>query len=145
MSSHKTVVKQSAQVLSDMLEMEIGDQDRSAFADSFLKNTIKILRQNPKQYLSYGPYWWPLKDMLIKRGFRDFGNTTQQEWVDALSYEEDALTIAACWAYSQLRIDEGNIYNYRHILDTGDGEGMEYFLGDDELALRTESEKWLNA
>ena len=139
MNNYKAVTKPESRVLSEMLQAEIGDQERSVFVESFLKNTIKILTENPSQYLSYGPYWWAIKALMIRSGHTAFGTVVQKEWMESLSYEEPALTIVACWAYSQQRIDDGNIYGYNHYMPTEDGEGFEYLLGDDEFALLYET------
>ena len=124
-----------SEALEKVLQKEIGNQDRSVFVSRFLKGTAEILQREPRQYLSYGPYWWPLKRLLISAGYSSFGTEVLDDFADTMSYEKDELTIVACWAYSTTLLENGSIYSAFHVIPTKDGEGFDYELGDDEFEM----------
>ena len=106
----------------------------------FLKSVATIVTSNPKQYHSYGPYWWLLKRELIADGYGQFGDTVDAEWVEKLDYGDWIYNLLAAWVYAEQAIDLGLIYSERHSIPMVSGDGsagaeeyIEYVLIDEEV------------
>lgn len=131
----QTITPKAAE-LAGLLKNALSDNlDEEAFIASYLAGLVKILEADPRQYRSYGPYWWPLKAMLAERGIVVAGDL-ELGTLQHYTLETPALTLCAAWAYQQERIAEGKLRTASHQLDMVEGELYEYELVDDEMERR---------
>lgn len=57
------------------LKDQTGREDFVAHACEVIKDR---LLENNDEYLSYGPYWWALKKILLVNGLKELGNTMDE-------------------------------------------------------------------
>ncbi len=96
-----------------------------------------MLKKNPMQYRSYGPYWWVVKKILLSFGEDYFGSFLDAEWVEKVTYGDPVWDLLAAWSYSEYALDNGLIYSNGHpvvfINDDGESEEEAYTLVDDDI------------
>lgn len=96
-----------------------------------------VLKHDPRQYRSFGPFWWLLKRELIACGINDFGDHLDMEWIEITDYKDMMLNILAAWAYAEFASEQqGLLYSNTHsvtfIEDSG-ASTSEYTLIDEEM------------
>ena len=106
-----------------------------------IRATSKLLKNEPKRYRGYGPYWWILKKIMLAHGITDFGDHVDIEWADLCDYGNDFHNLLAAWMYQDIAFENGLIYSNAHnVAFEPEAEGMEhdvaeYILADDEMEL----------
>ena len=110
------------------------EQTVEEFIDNFTHSVAGLVSDNPLHYRSYGPYWWQVKKALLdaQRGVFD-DDYIDREWLDATVYNCPEYALFAAWAYSETRHEEGAQMDSLHIIQTLDGELVEYVLVDEGL------------
>lgn len=98
-----------------------------------------ILKGDPKQYRSFGPFWWILKSALISCGIKDFGEHIDMEWVEIADYKDMMLNILAAWAYADFASEQqgllySNVHSVTFIEDSG-VSASEYTLIDEDMEI----------
>lgn len=117
--------------LERLIREEVGSDD---FAPRYLKSVATTLQRHPTHYRGFGPYWWPLKSLLIDAGYTQFGVEIEDDAaLEALTYPTPALTVAAAYTFSEHSFAMGMHQSPAHTVDTDDGESTTYFIGDEEL------------
>lgn len=74
------------------LKDQTGREDFVAHACEVIKDR---LLENNDEYLSYGPYWWALKKILLVNGLKELGNTMDEPLSKEYCGESDEATITA--------------------------------------------------
>lgn len=116
--------------------------DEDSWRRKIVDNIANILRNNPLQYRSFGPYWWVVKQALLNRGITDFGKDIDAEWFEKTDYGNEGMNILAAWAYSDQAIENGFIYSSDHSVTYLQGENEDeidiqtYVLADEEMELQ---------
>ncbi|MCV6588699.1 MAG: hypothetical protein OIF57_06680 [Marinobacterium sp.] len=124
------LLKYSEDDLQELIQAEGLDDD---FVPGYLDSVAGVLNKNPTMYRSYGPYWWPLKRLLIQRGHQDlFGTEVDDSVADQLTYTTDQLTVAAIYSYSERVMAAGTMYSNSQLVDTPDG-AESYLIADEEI------------
>lgn len=102
------------------------------WAGKMLSSFAATVRRRPMSYRAYGPFWWPLKRLMIEAGEMQ-GETPDPAEVERITLGTATLDVAAAWAYSeyaaQNQIDSDNMIT----VDTEDGDTYEYLLNDEEM------------
>ena len=127
----------------DHLKREALDgQTLSQWKARLLGSVADILRRDPLQYRSYGPYWWVQKRALIDAGYSLFGSSVDQEGFSLCDYGDEASNMLAAWTYRDYAFGAGLIYSSCHnvtFVPESEGEGepdlREYVVADDEMEL----------
>lgn len=119
--------------LAPLLAEATANKEEEAFIASHLAGIVQVLGQDPRQYRSYGPYWWPVKAMMAERGIELAGDTLELGTLQHYTLSTPALTLCAAWAYRQDRIEEGKIRTASHQLELAEGELYEYVLVDEDM------------
>lgn len=130
----KKIVKYNPLELSKIVE-ETHKEVGFDFAENYLKNLASDLKERPDMYLSFGPYWWLLKNELIKLGINDFGEDSDIEVVEMLDYKGRDLNCAACYAAQSLSFDSYSTHTNDKTVIGDDGEPFIYRLADDDMEL----------
>jgi len=127
----------TAEDMTPLMEEALADgRTEEEFISAFTGGLLATLKADPRQYRSYGPYWWPLKSMLIDAGYAGvFGSELEQGTLQHYTLDSQAMTLAAAWAYQQYQIGEGKLRTSSHQLEMEDGETYEYELADTEMEM----------
>lgn len=115
--------------LSPLVDEALAGREPAEFIQTYLDGLKSIIGRDPRQYRSFGPYWWPLKSMLMDKGMfvgTDLENGTLQHY----TMGTPELTIVAAWAYQQDRLNEGKLRSSSHQLELPGGDLYEYYLTD---------------
>ncbi|ENC6657658.1 hypothetical protein ABKY47_002108 [Aeromonas hydrophila] len=103
-------------------------------ATQYTKVLAELIKKDPRQYRSYGPYWWPLKAMLIRvNAAAEVGTKLEDGTTEHYTHSTPDLTVCAAWAYQQTQLDNGHLHTADHLLDMDDGEVYEYQICDAEM------------
>lgn len=131
------IYKPSEDVLQPMLhEATAANQSVDRWIEKFLANLKGILLKTPLRYRAYGPYWWPLKKLLIDRNDLTFGELIDQEWFSAMDYGKPEFNILAAHAYEEVRLTKNLIDDPFHIMETLDGgDAVEFASNDPEMEI----------
>ena len=74
--------------------------------DDLVGNAVRVIRErlesDPRRYLSYGPYWWGIKKVLVDNGV-PLGECDDEEIRLAYSGATDEETIVMAEEFSQIR------------------------------------------
>lgn len=117
--------------LQALIDAEAGDGD---FVAAYLDGVASTLGRHPEQYRGFGPYWWPLKRLLIAAGHAQFGDEIDDEdTAEALTYPSPALTVAAAYAFAEHAMSVGMHMSPAHVVELADGEQATYWIGDEAV------------
>ena len=64
----------------------------------------EMLEEDPRRYLTYGPYWWALKDVLLRHGCA-FGDTMDFEIAREYRGEDDYQTLVIAESFQEFYYD----------------------------------------
>jgi hypothetical protein len=106
--------------------------DNPDFVNAYLSAVVKTLAARYTLYRSFGPYWWPLKELLIERGVTLFGDTVEGVTTPLYRLKSDALICASAQQYQAHRAVNQQLFDADHVLDSdGTGESTRYVLNDE--------------
>ena len=91
------------------------------------------LNEDPACYLTYWPYWWCMKDLLIRNGYK-FGKNLDGEVLAAYKGPTDEETLVMCETFRDIYLDRYMKGTRRFSLD-GDSD-EEYVLVDSDMEKR---------
>ena len=130
-------IKPEQSALEPLLKEATADQTAAEFIDSFTTSITDVLQNNPAHYRAYGPWWWQVKQAVIKVNKSIFeDDRLDVEWLEKTQYQKPEYALLAAWAYAESQYERGAQTDNTHIIETDDGTG-EYVLVDDELEIRT--------
>ena len=107
---------------------------QSTWVSTLVGSFASIVRRRPLAYRSFGPFWWPLKVMMIKSGEMQ-GADPDPELIAQVTMGSPALDIAAAWSQHETYSSQllaGNTFT----VDTESGDTVQYLLYDDEMEER---------
>ena len=130
------IVKPTEADLAPLITEATENQTLTQWKGRYLASLASFLTKNPLRYRSFGPWWWLVKNELIKSGNLEFGDDVDAEWVDALDYGRMELNLLAAHGYSEFRIEEGAMHEPLHTLELTDGEMFDYLLTDTDMEQR---------
>ncbi|WP_186083663.1 hypothetical protein [Burkholderia gladioli] len=90
----------------------------------FAAQTAKVLLNEDKAYLRFGPYWWAVKRILRAADF-DAGTHMEPAWDKEYSCESDERTLLAAWEFADDAIGRFGVQTREYDLD-----GMPFLLFD---------------
>lgn len=101
-----------------------------AFVQKFVTNTGKILAKRPQTYRYFGPYWWPLKQLMIERNVSGIDGFVDAEWLAKAGLGTPELTCVAAWSFQEERISSMELPVNQVLIENDDGNITEYILND---------------
>ncbi|MDX5979564.1 hypothetical protein [Vreelandella alkaliphila] len=126
-----TLARYSTDELERLISEEAGGGE---FVAAYLKGVAQTLSRHPAQYRGFGPYWWPLKALLVEAGYSQFGTEIDDDdALTALTYETPALTVAAAYAFAEHAFSTGLLTSPSHTVTFTNGETGTYHVGDEEI------------
>lgn len=108
-----------------------GFPDRSAWAGRMVAAFAGVVRRSPLAYRSFGPFWWPLKAMMVSAG-ELAASAPDPDLVAQVTTGSAALDVAAAWAQHEAHSSQ-MLAGSAFTVDTEDGDTMEYLLIDKEM------------
>jgi hypothetical protein len=120
------------QDLIPIIEEAASDCDEEQWADRFLAGAAGLLKRNPVMYRSFGPFWWALKKYFQDSELNS-GEPVDDELFDQVTMGSKTLDIAAAYAYHDWSTSNMSTTNTVHIVQSSDGEDVEYQVIDDEF------------
>lgn len=111
-----------------------GFADQEQWVSKLLGSFAAIVRHRPMAYRSFGPFWWPLKGLMIEAG--EFqGEAPDPAEVARVTLGSAALDMAAAWAFAEWSTSNMIEMNNLITVDDEDGDTYEYELRDDEMEI----------
>lgn len=104
---------------------------QSMWANKLIASFAAIVKRRPAAYRSFGPFWWPLKALMIKSG-ELVAIEPDPELVAQATMGRPALDVAAAWSMHETYSSQmmtGNTFT----VDTESGDAVDYYLFDDEM------------
>lgn len=102
----------------------------------FIEQTRKVLAQDPRNYLRYGPYWWAMKRILHAGGVA-VGTYDEPVWANEYAVKDGEavdpeLTMIAGWEFGDDQIGAVGVLTNEYEL-----AGRTFVLHDPDQAART--------
>lgn len=113
-------------------EGSAGFASRGQWINKMRASFAGVVNRRPLAYRSFGPYWWPLKRLLIEGGELQ-AELPAPDLEAEVSLGDAALNIAAAFAYQDAATDNLTAMNTTHTVDTEDGDTRDYVVIDDEM------------
>lgn len=73
-----------------------------------------MLKNDPRRYRSYGPYWWVMKQAMLDNGVAQFGEFIDREWFELVDYGNPFHNLLAAWMYQDGALENGLMYSHAH-------------------------------
>lgn len=116
MATLSDTIKPNKTYLEGLLRTALLGKTEDEYVDFYLKGLRGRLLKNPRLYRSFGPYWPEIKNLLLERGYGNFGRLIDRDVRKIYRFDRPALTLIAATLYSQERFDNGQIYSAWHLL-----------------------------
>lgn len=113
-----------------MLRARRGTTDLVGFGLTVIRER---LLEDPACYLTYGPYWWTMKDMLIRRGYK-FGAELDEEVLEHYRGGNDEEWLVMCEVFRDIYFEKFMRGARRFSLDGASDE--DYVLVDHDMENR---------
>ena len=102
------------------------------WVSKMLGSFAATVRRRPLSYRAYGPFWWPIKRLMIEAGELK-GELPDPAELERVTMGSPALDVAAAWAYSEFSTANQTDNSQTITVDTEDGDTTDYFLNDEEM------------
>lgn len=119
--------------LQPILTVALENESDVEFVPSYLSGVARSLINSPGTYRSFGPYWWPLKELVLKYSIDVFGHNVEAGTINHFRLNSEDLVCVAAYAYQQQKLSEEKLLSTEHILDIEDGETESYILHDQKM------------
>ncbi|HAV1601567.1 TPA: olxA [Enterobacter hormaechei subsp. xiangfangensis] len=123
--------------IEKILTMARGVLSEDAWVSQMSSVIVDNLTRNPALYAAFGPWWYAVKNILLAKGYDNFGILIQSDVFSIYQMNRDALTLCAAVLYQDTRTDEGIVYSREHVLEVNenadDSEPYTFVLEDDEV------------
>lgn len=130
-------VQPSESFILEQLTAARGDRTEAEWLALVMVSIDSNLQRKPNIYISFGPWWHSVKNILIKFGYDTYGQLVQIDAASIYAMSRDPLTICAALLYQSDRIDLGMMYDREHMLEVNesadDTEPYPYVIEDDEM------------
>lgn len=129
----------SKEILQDALfEALSANPSAAAFVEKFAVNLGKILARKPEHYRYMGPYWWPMKAVMIKLGIPGIDDFVDPDWISRINMSDDYVCVAA-WSMSESRVGAMELPTNSVMIEDDEGESTEYFIVDEFLEAKVKT------
>jgi hypothetical protein len=112
------------------------NKSEAEFVQRFAANVGKILKRKPQNYRYFGPYWWPLKKIMIEQGVPGIDDFIDQEWLERADFNDQALNCVAAWAMQETRMAQMEMPANSVLLEDDEGNMEECVVIDPFLEER---------
>ena len=130
--SRKVVLYTPESLAEAITEGSKGFVNQQQWVTKMLGSFAAMVRRRPMAYRAFGPFWWPIKRLMIEAG-EFHGELPDHAEVESITFGSAALDVAAAWAYSEYAIDNQIEGNNLITVDDSDGDTYDYHLNDEEM------------
>ena len=130
--SRKVVLYTPESLAEAITEGSKGFVNQQQWVTKMLGSFAAMVRRRPMAYRAFGPFWWPIKRLMIEAG-EFHGELPDPAEVESITLGSAALDVAAAWAYSEYAIDNQIEGNNLITVDDSDGDSYDYHLNDEEM------------
>ena len=131
---NKIVMYTKEQLIPVVEEGSSGFPSESQWVNKMASQFAVLVTNRPLAYRYFGPFWWPLKKIMLDRGEKvAFGEQPDPDELERISFGNTALDIAAAWAHQEYTLERMSGTGNTFTVDTEDGDTEEYVLIDDEM------------
>jgi hypothetical protein len=106
------------------------NKTEAEFVQRFAANVGKILKRKPQNYRYFGPYWWPLKKIMIEQEVPGIDDFIDQEWLERADFGDKALNCVAAWAMQETRMEQMEMPANSVLLEDDEGNFEECVVID---------------
>ena len=119
--------------LAPTMKVAMANKSEAKFIDDYLTGVRRVLNNDPRQFRSYGVFWWAVKLAFNRRGVTDFGVVVDASAISLMGGATEAECLCAAYLNKQAALDRGALYLCDHVYDGTEGEEYFYSLDDEEL------------
>ncbi|MBF0121167.1 MAG: hypothetical protein HQK79_20230 [Desulfobacterales bacterium] len=123
--------------LDPLIAEATANQTIEEWTTKLLASIKSILKNNLSRYRSFGPYWWILKQMYVKRNDYSFGEYLDAEWLRLMDYGNENYNLAAAFAYEENAFNLGLMDYPFHTLEDEEGNPIEFISADEEMEAKS--------
>lgn len=128
----KILIYTQEQLEKIVAEGSSGFASPSQWISTMLNSFAETVKRRPASYRSFGPFWWPIKSMMIKAGVIA-GQVPDADIVAQATTGSAATDVAAAWAFAEQANENMTASENTFIIDTDDGDTTNYLLVDEEM------------
>lgn len=121
--------------LEEQLMIGRGNRSEEEWLNVACDSLIGNLKSQPMLYVSFGPWWYTLKNILIEHGADFIGRLIELDVATIYTMPRPALAVCAAILYHNDRINYGMMYDRAHLLEVNenaDDTEPYYFTVEDE-------------
>lgn len=126
--------------LADALDQALDVNDSAeAFVAKFLANAAKLINKTPKYYRYFGPYWWPLKKLMLDANIGGIDDFIDAEWLEKAWLDSPELICVAAFCFQETLLQNKSMASNSYLLEDSEGNAIEFVLYDNflEAKIRT--------
>lgn len=112
-----TIIPTESVLSSILSEIVNSNVEETNYVINALENVVNLLNKDGKTYISYGPWWPAIKNLIIENGNTNLGQVVESDVAQIYSYSRPALTILAGIMYSASRLNDHVVTDPYHYLD----------------------------
>lgn len=121
-----------------LFEALSANQSAEAFVAKFAANLGKIIAKKPEHYRYMGPYWWPMKAIMIRLDVPGIDDFVDPDWISRINLPDDYVCVAA-WSMSESRVGAMELPDNSVLIEDEYGETTEYSIIDDFLEAKVKA------
>lgn len=110
----------------------------AAFVEKFATNLGRIIAKKPEHYRYMGPYWWPMKAVMIRLGIPGIDDFVDPDWINRINLPDDYVCVAA-WAMAESRVGGMELPTNIVQIEDENGESTEFTIVDGFLEAKVKS------
>lgn len=119
--------------LASTIKIAMAGKTEQQFSDDYLMGVRAVLNKDPRQFRSYGVFWWAIKLAFNSRGINDFGIDVDATAIAHMNHLTEAECLCAAYINKQSALERGALYLCDHVYDGTDEQEYFYSLDDEEL------------
>jgi hypothetical protein len=128
----KLAIYTPEQLATVIAEGTQGFANNNQWINSLLNGIATLVKRSPIAYRSFGPFWWPVKKMLLNAELLN-GEEVDQALIDQVSMGSAELDLAAAFSFQEWTNDNQLASNNVFSVTTEDGGSDDYTLIDEEM------------
>lgn len=126
------IIIPTPQSLLPLYQEAMEGQSEAQWEAKFLAAITKMLNKDPLWYRAYGIYWWGVKQLLIEKELLNV-EFIDAEWLEKVSYNNNAYLLLSAFAYHDDRENIGAKYDDSHVIEFDDGSFDGHIMIDEEM------------
>jgi hypothetical protein len=109
------------------------------FVKKYVTNLGKLIAKKPAYYRYLGPYWWPIKALMLRHEVPGIDDFIDQEGLAKINFPGDEYVCVAAWAMQESRIAAMELPTNSVLIEDADGNVTECVVIDPFLEQKNKS------